>query len=49
MTTLVEYDKNAKKHPTEQLELIAKSISRFGWQQPIKAGKGGVMREMSGQ
>lgn len=43
MTTLVEYDKNAKKHPTEQLELIAKSISRFGWQQPIKAGKGGVI------
>ena len=29
------YKKNAKKHPKEQVEKIAKSIKEFGWQQPI--------------
>lgn len=37
------YAKNAKKHPQKQVELIAKSISRFGWQQPIKIGKDNVI------
>lgn len=29
------YSKNAKKHPQKQMEQIANSIKRFGWQQPI--------------
>ena len=29
------YDKNAKKHPQEQIEAIAQSISEFGFNQPI--------------
>lgn len=33
------YPKNAKLHPAEQVELIAKSIKRFGWQQPIVVDK----------
>lgn len=37
------YEKNAKQHPQKQVELIAKSISRFGWQQPIKVGKDNVI------
>lgn len=37
------YSKNAKKHDDIQIELIAKSIQRFGWQQPIKCGKDGVI------
>lgn len=29
------YAKNAKKHDTKQIENVANSIRRFGWQQPI--------------
>lgn len=28
---LIPYERNAKKHPPEQVEKIAKSISEFGW------------------
>lgn len=37
------YPKNAKKHPEKQIELIAQSLIRFGWQQPIKVGKDNVI------
>lgn len=37
------YSKNAKKHPDKQLRQIANSIKRFGWQQPIKVGKNGII------
>ena len=37
------YDKNAKQHPEKQVELIARSIQRFGWQQPIKLGLDGFI------
>lgn len=37
------YEKNAKQHPDKQVELIAKSIQRFGWQQPIKVGQDGYI------
>ena len=37
------YPKNAKQHPEKQIELIARSIQRFGWQQPIKLGKDGYI------
>lgn len=43
MLNVKPYEKNAKKHPPEQIELIAKSIARFGWQQPIKIGADGVI------
>lgn len=33
------YTKNAKEHTDEQVELIARSISRFGWRQPILVNK----------
>jgi len=38
-----EYPNNAKKHTNKQIELIARSIQRFGWQQPIKVGKDGYI------
>lgn len=40
---ITAYEKNAKEHPSRQVELIALSIARFGWQQPIKVGKDGVI------
>jgi DNA modification methylase len=40
---ITPYEKNAKEHPPKQIELIARSITRFGWQQPIKVGKDGVI------
>jgi len=39
VSDLKPYEKNAKKHPEKQVDLIAKSLERFGWQQPIKVGK----------
>jgi len=33
------YDKNAKKHPPEQIELIANSIREFGFMTPIVVDK----------
>ena len=32
---LVPYEKNAKKHPQEQIEKLAKEIDSVGWTQPI--------------
>jgi DNA modification methylase len=40
---ITPYEKNAKKHPPEQVKLIASSIRDFGWQQPIKVGANGVI------
>jgi DNA modification methylase len=37
------YADNAKKHPEKQVQLIAKSIKRFGWQQPIVVDKQGII------
>ena len=37
------YERNAKKHPSEQVEHIANSIKEFGWQQPIVVDKDGVV------
>lgn len=36
---LVPYAKNAKQHPPKQVDQIANSIKRFGWQQPIVVDK----------
>jgi len=40
---ITPYSKNAKKHPEKQLKLLANSLQRFGWQQPIKVGADGVI------
>ena len=37
------YERNAKKHPDEQVEHIANSIREFGWQQPIVVDKDNVV------
>ena len=36
---LIPYAKNAKQHPPKQVDQIANSIKRFGWQQPIVVDK----------
>ena len=41
--TLIPYPGNAKAHPPEQVEHIANSIKRFGWQQPIVVDKDNVV------
>lgn len=40
---LIPYQGNAKQHPPEQVEHIANSIKRFGWQQPIVVDKDNVV------
>lgn len=40
---IVPYELNSKKHPPEQVEKIAASIERFGWDQPIVVDKNGVI------
>ena len=37
------YADNAKKHPDKQVKMIADSIKRFGWQQPIVVDKNGII------
>ena len=37
------YDKNAKKHPADQVEHIANSIKEFGFQQPLVVDKDNVL------
>lgn len=37
------YEKNAKKHPAEQVEHIANSIREFGFQQPLVIDKNNVL------
>lgn len=41
--SIVPYNKNAKKHPKEQVEHIANSIREFGFQQPLVIDKDGVL------
>ena len=35
ISELKPYPKNAKKHPPEQVKVVAQSIKEFGWAQPI--------------
>jgi len=35
LDTIVPYGENPKEHPPEQVDKIASSIRRFGWDQPI--------------
>ncbi|MBO7134391.1 MAG: ParB N-terminal domain-containing protein [Bacteroidales bacterium] len=41
--TLTPYPGNAKQHPPEQVQHIANSIKRFGWQQPIVVDRNNVV------
>ncbi len=38
---LVPYELNAKKHPEDQVQKLAKSIEKFGWTQPITVWSNG--------
>ena len=37
------YERNAKKHPEEQVQHIANGLKRFGWKQPLVVDKGGIV------
>ena len=41
--TIQPYGKNAKKHPDDQVIMIANSIKEFGFNQPIVVDKAGVI------
>lgn len=41
--SLKPYEKNAKKHPAEQIEHIANSIREFGFRQPLVIDKDNVL------
>ena len=43
ITKLIPYEKNAKKHPEEQIVRLAATIKRFGWDQPIVVDSHGVI------
>lgn len=43
VSMLTPYDKNAKKHDEKQVDNVANSIKRFGWQQPIVINENGVV------
>lgn len=43
ISDLRPYDKNAKLHDERQIENVANSIRRFGWQQPIVIDKNNVV------
>ena len=39
LSKIKPYERNAKKHPKEQINNVAESIREFGWQQPIVVDK----------
>ena len=43
INTLTPYQKNAKKHPPEQVQYIANSLQRFGWKQPLVIDKDNIV------
>lgn len=43
LAQIVPYERNAKKHPEEQVRQIANSIREFGWQQPLVLDKDNVV------
>ena len=46
---LIPYEKNAKKHPKEQVEQIKESIRQFGFNDPIAIGSDNVVIEGHGR
>ena len=43
VSDIIPYEKNAKKHPDEQVKAIAKSIETFGFKQPLVVDKDNVL------
>jgi len=43
LSDLKPYNRNAKKHPENQVEHIANSLREFGWKQPIVIDKDNVI------
>ena len=43
VSELTPYGKNAKTHDAKQVDNVANSIKRFGWQQPIVIDEQGVV------
>ena len=43
ISEVTPYERNAKKHPQDQIEHIANSLKRFGWKQPLVVDKDGVV------
>ena len=43
VTDITPYDKNAKKHPNNQVDHIANSIKEFGFRQPLVVDKNNVL------
>ena len=43
VSELTPYEKNAKTHDAKQVDNVANSIRRFGWQQPIVIDENGVV------
>ena len=43
VSELIPYEKNTKKHDQKQIDNVANSIKRFGWQQPIVINEHGVV------
>ena len=43
VSELTPYEKNAKTHDAKQVDNVANSIKRFGWQQPIVVDENGVV------
>jgi ParB-like chromosome segregation protein Spo0J len=41
--SIIPYGENPKEHPTEQVDKIASSIQRFGWDQPIVVDGNGTI------
>jgi DNA modification methylase len=40
---IIPYDKNAKKHPKKQLELLARVVAEVGWRQNVEVNQKGVI------
>ena len=43
LSEIKSYERNAKKHPPEQVERIAKSLQEFGWKQPLVIDRNNVI------
>lgn len=49
LSEIKEYEKNAKKHPEEQIEQIKESIEEFGFNDPIAIDENNVIIEGNGR
>lgn len=49
LSKIVPYEKNAKRHPKEQIEKLSKAISKLGWRSRIVVDKDGVIIQGHGR